>query len=81
MDRLIASSPEPRAAGMGIGASIALIVLVIGGLNWALVGLFDVDVVAAVFGPLSLMSRIVYVAVGVAAVYALKLLPKLSRIA
>jgi uncharacterized membrane protein YuzA (DUF378 family) len=60
-------------------ATAALVLLVVGGLNWALVGLFDFDLVAALFGDMTLPSRIVYVLVGLAAVVALTLLPRLSR--
>ena len=49
---------------------IALAILIIGGLNWALVGLFQFDLVAAIFGGQdALLSRIVYVLVGLSAVY------------
>lgn len=47
---------------------IALVLLIIGGLNWGLVGLFSFDLVAAIFGELSVVSRIVYILVGIAAV-------------
>ncbi len=50
---------------------IALILVIVGGLNWALVGLFDFDLVAAIFGDMSVLSRIVYVVVGLSAVYLL----------
>lgn len=46
---------------------ISLLLLVIGGLNWGLVGLFGFDLVAALFGEMSLVSRIVYVVVGASA--------------
>ena len=46
---------------------IALLLLIVGGLNWGLVGLFDFDLVAAIFGEMSLLSRIVYTLVGAAA--------------
>jgi uncharacterized membrane protein YuzA (DUF378 family) len=50
--------------------TIAAILLVIGGLNWGLVGLFEFDLVAALFGSSSsALSRLVYLLVGVAAVY------------
>jgi uncharacterized membrane protein YuzA (DUF378 family) len=49
----------------------ALVLLVIGGLNWLLVGLFNFDLVAAIFGDMSTVSRIVYVLVGVAAIWTL----------
>lgn len=49
---------------------IAFILLVIGGLNWLLVGIGGWDVVAMVFGGMSsVVSRIVYVLVGLSAVY------------
>ena len=43
--------------------------MVIGGLNWGLVGLFNFDLVAAIFGAMSVISRIVYILVGLSAVY------------
>lgn len=48
---------------------VALILLVIGGLNWGLVGLLNFDLVATVFGQMSLLARIVYAVVGISAVY------------
>lgn len=48
---------------------IALAVLVIGGLNWLLIGLFKFDLVAAIFGVGSLLSRAVYLLVGLSAIY------------
>lgn len=62
-----------------IATTVALVLLVIGGLDWALVGLFNLDFVAALFGPMTLMSRMVYALVGVAAVYGLTLLPRINR--
>lgn len=50
---------------------ITLILLIVGGLNWGLVGLFNFDLVAALFGEMSTLSRIVYSLVGIAAVYQL----------
>ncbi len=46
-----------------------LVLIIIGGLNWGLVGLFDFDLVAAIFGDMSILSRIVYTLVGVGAIY------------
>lgn len=48
---------------------IALVLIIVGGLNWGLVGLFNFDLVATIFGDMSLISRVVYSLVGVAAVY------------
>lgn len=50
---------------------ITLVLLVIGGLNWLLVGLFEFDLVAAIFGPMSTMARVVYVLVGLSAIVVL----------
>ena len=51
--------------------TIALILLVVGGLNWGLVGLANFDLVATLFGAGSAVARVVYVLVGLSAVYKL----------
>lgn len=52
---------------------IALALLIIGGLNWLLIGLFEFDLVASIFGgQTSALSRIIYVIVGICAIYAFK---------
>ena len=48
---------------------ITLVLLIVGGLNWGLIGLFDFDLVAALFGEMSALSRIVYTLVGVSALW------------
>lgn len=48
---------------------IALILVIVGGLNWGLIGLFDFNLVDAIFGVGSTLSRIVYILVGLAALY------------
>jgi hypothetical protein len=48
---------------------IVAALLVIGGLNWGLVGIFGFDLVASVFGNMSFLSRIVYAVVGLSALY------------
>ena len=48
---------------------IALILVIIGGLNWGLVGLLDFNLVDAIFGAGSTLSRIIYILVGLAALY------------
>ncbi len=53
-------------------ATLAL--LIVGGLNWGLVGLFDFDLVAALFGEMSVLGRLVYVLVGVSGLWQLILL-------
>jgi uncharacterized protein len=56
--------------------ALALVLTIVGGLNWGLVGLFRFDLVAAIFGGMefgetNLASRIIYTAVGLSAVYLL----------
>ena len=55
---------------------IALVLVLVGGISWGLVGLFNLDVVAYVFGAATMVTRVIYVLVGIAAVL---LLPKLSQ--
>ena len=45
------------------------VLLIVGGLNWLLIGAFDFDLVAALFGDMSPLSRVVYVLVGLSAIY------------
>lgn len=58
---------------------IALVLVIVGGLNWALVGIFKFDLVAWIFGDMSVVSRIVYVLVGVAAIYMAIIAAKLGK--
>lgn len=48
---------------------LAAILLVVGGLNWGLVGFANFDLVASIFGSGAWLSRIVYVLVGISAIY------------
>lgn len=47
---------------------IACALVVIGGLNWGLVGFFKFDLVAAIFGDMTTITRVIYDLVGIAAV-------------
>lgn len=47
----------------------ALVLLVIGGLNWGLVGFFDYNLVDQIFGVGNVVSRVIYAVVGVAALW------------
>ena len=55
---------------------IALILLIIGGLNWGLVGAFEVNLVTVLFGPSSTLSRIIYILIGIAGLYAIYMLAR-----
>lgn len=48
---------------------LAFILLIVGGLNWGLVGFFGFDLVAALFGMMSPLSRVVYDLVGLSAIW------------
>lgn len=50
---------------------VTLLLLVVGGLNWGFVGLLGYDLVAALFGEMSTLSRIVYALVGASALWQL----------
>ena len=54
---------------------IALILTIIGGINWGLVGIFQFDLVAWIFGGQSaIISRIIYTVIALAAVWCVSLL-------
>jgi len=54
---------------------LALILVIIGALNWGLIGLFQFDLVATLFGGMdSIVSRTIYTLVGLAGIYAIKFL-------
>lgn len=56
---------------------ICLIVLIIGGINWGLVGFFDFNLVGAIFGPT--VSRFIYGLVGICALYVTFVSPYFGR--
>jgi uncharacterized membrane protein YuzA (DUF378 family) len=53
--------------------------VLIGALNWGLVGLFGFDLVASALGKMSVLSRLVYITIGLAASYELLSLPAIFR--
>lgn len=58
---------------------IALILVIIGALNWGLVGFFSFDLVEAIFGDMTALSRVVYALVGLAAIYIAIISPRLAK--
>lgn len=54
--------------------AIALILVIIGAVNWGLIGFFQFDLVAALFGQMTTLSRIIYALVGLAGLYAISFL-------
>lgn len=59
---------------MKIIDKIALILVIIGAINWGLIGFFKFDLVAAIFGQMSVLSRIIYALVGISGIWGIKLL-------
>lgn len=53
---------------------IALILVIIGAINWGLIGLFNSNLVDTIFGAMSIVSRIIYTLVGIAGLYSIKFL-------
>ena len=49
--------------------SIALTIAIIGAVNWGLIGFFDFNLVALIFGSMSWISRIIYALVGLSGLY------------
>lgn len=57
---------------------VALTLVIIGALNWLLVGLFKFNLVDAIFGSLSLLTRIIYIIVGIAGIWSIAFYSKVS---
>lgn len=59
---------------MKIIDKIALALIIIGAINWGLIGLFSFNLVDTIFGAMSIISRIVYVLVGISGLWGIRLL-------
>jgi uncharacterized membrane protein YuzA (DUF378 family) len=55
---------------------ISLVLVIIGALNWGLIGFFRFDLIAAMFGSLSTFTRIIYALVGIAGLYSISFLAR-----
>lgn len=58
----------------------ALTIVIIGALNWLLVGIFKFDLIAFLFGSLSWLSRIIYVIVGLCGLYLISLFGRFNTL-
>lgn len=58
---------------------IALVLVIVGAINWGLVGVFKFDLVASIFGSMSIISRIVYDLVGLAGLYLIFVVGMIQR--
>lgn len=54
--------------------TIALILVIIGAINWGLIGLFKFNLVDSIFGTMSALSRIIYTLVGISGLWSIRLI-------
>ena len=59
---------------MKIIDKIALALVIIGAINWGLIGIFNFNLVDTIFGAMSIISRIIYILVGISGLWGIKLL-------
>ena len=78
-------NPERRSGAdhsmarrMGAFDWLAMVLMIIGGINWGLVGLMNIDLVAAIFGDGTTAARAVYALVGLAALYSIYTMSKMA---
>lgn len=57
---------------------IVLTLVIIGAINWLLIGLFNFDLVATIFGTMSVFSRIIYTLVGISGLICIGLYTKIN---
>ncbi|MBR3134486.1 MAG: DUF378 domain-containing protein [Clostridia bacterium] len=58
---------------------IALVLVIIGAINWGLIGLFNFNLVDTLFGAMSLVSRIIYILVGISGLWSIRMIAKVSE--
>ena len=58
---------------------LALILVLVGALNWGLLGILEFDLVATLFGEMSMLTRIIYSLVGVSALYVAAISTSLNK--
>ena len=59
---------------MKVRDKIALVLIIIGAINWGLIGFFNFNLVAVIFGEMTWISRIIYALVGISGLWGIKLL-------
>lgn len=73
------NSPVKRDSPLKPVDVVAFVLVIIGALNWGLIGFFDFNLVAWLFGDMSTISRIIYALVGLAGIYCIVALPGMLR--
>ena len=57
---------------MKIIDTIALVLIIVGAINWGLIGIFNFNLVETIFGGFSVISRIIYILVGISGLWSIK---------
>ena len=57
---------------------VCLILIIIGAVNWGLIGFFNLDLISVIFGNMSMITRIIFAVVGIAGIYSFVLVWKLK---
>ena len=58
---------------------IVLVLVIIGAINWGLVGFFGLDLVAFLFGSMSVLSRLIYAVIGICGLYAISFCGRINN--
>ncbi len=58
---------------------ITLVLVIVGALNWGLVGAFNFNLVSTIFGDMSMIARVVYILVGVSSIYLVTQVTSLAK--
>lgn len=58
---------------MKIIDKIALVLIIIGAINWGLIGIFKLNLVELIFGDMTLLARIIYILVGISGLWGIKI--------
>lgn len=58
---------------------IVLVLVIIGAIDWGLVGFFGLDLVAFLFGSMSVLSRIIYAVIGICGLYAISFCGRINN--
>lgn len=71
-------SGSQGSLGVSIISWIAMILVIIGALNWGLIGFFDIDVISRIFGQIG--GRVIFAIIGLAGIWGFSFFPLLTRI-
>ena len=58
---------------------ISLLIVIIGAINWGLIGIFQFDLIRVIFGNMSLVSRVIYTIVGICGLYSISYFGRISN--